>query len=563
MLEDLSIQDFALIDSVTLDFFPGFTILSGETGAGKSILIGALTFLLGGKADLDSIRSGASEARVSGTLLIPETAQSARDWMAEHGITLENNRVLLRRMIRSTGKSAAWIQDTPVTRNELSELTSFVFDIHGQHAHQSLLRVDEHRRFLDAYAGIVDEVSSFSKIYAELAQKKRSLEEMSASDEQRIRKIEVLTFSVEEIHSAKLREGEDAELEGEEQRLSQYEKLHALTEALSDFFHGPESIVGILKKSRSALASAAGIDASLSALETRLDTAYYEVQDIADELASYTNALAYDPSRLEFIEERLSLIFKLKQKYGETIQHIQQYARDAEMQLEQLRNWEVNKGSLEAEIAELEKEAFRKGRIISAKRAEASERMQQSVEAILRQLGMPGTAFRVAITLKDGNDRIQTSGPYGFDTVEFMISPNPGEPLRPLARIASGGELSRVMLALKTVLADADETSTLIFDEIDTGIGGEVALAVGSHLHGLSQRKQILCITHLASIAVQADNHIKIEKRTDSGKTLTNAYPVAGRSRIEEVARMLAGDGFSAASVQHAEELLQRYATVE
>ncbi len=559
MLEDLAVKDFALIDSVTLDFEKGLNILSGETGAGKSILIGALTFLFGGRAGPDSIRTGAEEARVSGTLYLEPAAKAARAWLSDKGIETDNDRILLRRTLRSNGKSGTWIQDTPVTRNELNDLTSLLVDIHGQHDHQSLLKVDEHRRFLDAYAAIEEDVSSFTAQYASLASKRKLRDEMNTSEKERAQKTELLSFAIEEISRAALGVTEEGELEAEEQRLSQHEKLFALVEQITENLSGTDGSVPALKKTRAALESAASIDVTLSSVLARIENSFYELQDAADTLRQYRDTLSFDPARLEFIEERLSLIYKLKKKYGATISDILAYASDAEVQLEQLSLWDSNRTHMEAEIAELEGALFRAGTQLSEKRKKASISLQAGVELILKNLGMAGTCFRVQLTLRDGSDTMQRSGPYGFDNIEFMISANLGEPLKPLARIASGGELSRVMLALKTVLADADESGTLIFDEIDTGIGGEVALAVGGHLRELSGRKQILCITHLASIAVHADNQIKIEKTTDAGKTITRAYSVSGQPRVEEIARMLAGDGFSAASMQHAVELLSKY----
>lgn len=560
MLEDLTVKDFALIDSVSLEFPKGFTILTGETGAGKSILIGSLTFLLGGRASSDLIRTGADEARVSGTVFLESTAHAARRWLEDHGIRPENDRVLLRRTMRSTGKSESWIEDTPVTRTELIEFTAFLVDIHGQHEHQSLLKIEEHRRFLDSFAGIEDEVAAFTAQYSALGSKRKLRDEMSTSERDRTEKAELLQFAIEEIRAAKLFPTEEDELSIEEQCLSQHEKLFSLIEQLTESLSGSNGSVSQLKRSRTQLESAAGIDSSLSGMLGRIENAYYDLDDLADSIRQYHALLAFDPSRLEFIQERLSLIFRLKKKYGTTLQEVIDYADSAEVQIEQLAGWESNKQQIESEIAELERSMYRAGTAISTKRKTASELLQNKVEAILRTLGMASTQFRVASSIREGTDTMQKSGPYGFDIIEFMISPNAGEPLRPLTKIASGGELSRVMLALKTVLAAVDEAGTLIFDEIDTGIGGEVALSVGAHLKALSSEKQIVCITHLASIAVRADNQIKIEKMEQTGKTRTDAYPVSGTERVEEIARMLAGDGMSAASVQHAEELLARYA---
>lgn len=560
MLEDLTVKDFALIDSVSLDFSDGFTVLTGETGAGKSILIGSLTFLLGGKASADLIRTGSEEARVSGTLRVGASSVAARDWLHSRAIDPENGRVLLRRTLRTNGKSGSWIESVPVTRAELAEFTSLLVDIHGQHDHQSLLKVEEHRRFLDAYAGLLPEVRAFTSLYADLASKRRTRDEMNTSARERAEKAELLAFAIDEIEKAQLRVGEDDELASEEQRLSQHERLFSLIEQVTAVLSGPEGAVSQLKRARTALEASAAIDATLTAGLSRLESSYYELDDLSDVIASYSSSLAFDPARLETIEERLSVIFKLKKKYGATISDILSYAEGARAQLDGIEGWETNRAELDSAISALERSIYKAGTEISEKRAKAAIALQTGVEGILQSLGMAGTSFRVAIERREGSDTMQMSGPYGFDVIEFMISPNSGEPLRPLAKIASGGEISRVMLALKTMFASTDESETLIFDEIDTGIGGEVALAVGSHLQALSREKQVFCITHLASIAARADTQIKIEKDATDGKTHTSAYPVDGEGRVEEIARMLAGDGYSEASIQHARSLLGKFA---
>lgn len=560
MLEDLTIKDYALIESVALEFGPGLNILSGETGAGKSILIGAITFLLGGKAGPDSIRTGAETARVSGTVYLEKAAILARKWLDDKGIDIENDRVMVRRTIRDNGKTGAWLQDVPVTRAELADFTAFIVDVHGQHDHQSLFRLDEHRRFLDAFAGITDEVLEFTRLYGDLAARRASFDELNTSEIERTRRKEILEFGIDEIRKADLKANEEETLTAEETRLTQYERLYSVVDSMTDLLLAPEGAVHTLKRALANLETSAAIDPSLGTGRDRLENAYYEIEDIAEGLRGYRAGLIYDPARLETVQERLSIIYKLKKKYGTSEADVLAWAREAEKELEQLSGWESNRAEMEREIAERENEVFRAGSELSIKRKRASSSLEKGVEGVLRSLGMNGTRFSVSIELRPGTDTVQRSGPYGFDTIEFLISPNPGEPLRPLAKIASGGELSRVMLALKTVLTSADETGTLIFDEIDTGIGGEVALSVGNHLKELARTKQVLCITHLASIAAHADRHIKIEKKVSEGKTVTGATGIEGRARIEEVARMLAGDGYSEASVRHAEELVSKFA---
>lgn len=566
MLEDLSIKDFAIIESEHIEFSNGFTVLSGETGAGKSILIGAMSFLLGGKADVNQIRSGAHEAQVSGTFYLDskENQNPAQEWLNDHGIETENNRILLRRYIRDNGRAGAWIGSTPVNRTDLAEFSSFLVDIHGQHEHQSLMRVPEHRKFLDARAGIFPEVSAFTALYMELVEKRRLLAQLDSSDADRARKIDMYNFAVKEIEDAKLKPEEDIQLEEEENRLSSYEKLFAGVDSIRNMLDGgDESVVSLLKKIRRESQNISILDKTLSSLDTRIESAFYELNDISEEFASYANKLVYDPSHLQEVQDRLSLIYSLKKKYASSqsapLKEVFDYYENAQKSLEQLGAGSENREELMKSVSELEKKVYLAGKNLSEKRRATGDKLASEVESLLKNLGMNGTRFAVSITAKPGDQIEQKCGPYGFDNIEFLISANPGSPLLPLAKIASGGEISRVMLALKTIFAQNDPVQTLVFDEIDTGIGGEVAVAVGSHMKALAKNRQIFCITHLASIAVYADNQIKIEKGVAEGKTVSNVHPIQGEERVSEIARMLSGDADSAASIEHARAMLEKY----
>ena len=577
MLEDLSIKDFALIDSANIEFSNGFTVLSGETGAGKSLLIGALSFLLGGKSGTEQIRSGCHEATVSGTFLLDDRTvlpppdgddesecKNATEWLFRHGIEAENNRILLRRYVRDNGKTGAWIGDTAVTRADLAAFSSFLVDIHGQHEHQSLMKVTEHRRFLDSYAGLNERVADFTRLYADLVSKRKRLEELNANDANREQKIELLTFAIQEIGDAKLKAGEDKALDEEETKLSSFEKLYADIEAVNAALDASgEGAVSLLKKIRGTAQHACDMDKSLDALSQRLESAFYELSDIASEYKNYERSLVFDPDRLAQVQERQTLIYTLKKKYASSVsapvEEVLQYAENAQVQLDTIAGGEAGKEKLQAEIALLEKQVYTEAKAISAVRKAAAANMAQGVESVLAQLGMKGTRFSVSIIEKNGTELEQKCGPYGIDNIEFLISANPGSPLQGLAKIASGGELSRVMLALKTILAESDSVQTLIFDEIDTGIGGEVAVSVGDHLQKLAKNRQVLCITHLASIAVYADNQVKIEKGVNAGTTQTRVFSIDQEQRVEEIARMLSGDPTNAESLEHARSMLQRF----
>ena len=583
MLEDLTIKDFALIDQDYIEFKNGFTVLSGETGAGKSILIGAISFLLGGKSDAGQIRAGKNEANVSATFLLNEPPVSkdlqaaiqsdeeyepknAMEWLFIHGIEPENNRVLLRRFIRANGKSGAWINDTPVTRTELAQLSSFLIDIHGQHEHQSLMKVSEHRKFLDARAGITADVEAFTKKYAVLVSKRKALSDYSMSESERLRKLDMMKFAVQEIGELKLKKDEDKALEEEESRLSGFEKIYSEVEGINQLLSGgEEGITGSLKKLMRSSSYVSEMDKSLEKLSARVESAFYELSDISDEFSDYQSKLVFDPARLSEVQDRLSAIYNLKKKYASSVNaplsEVLSFYDEAQKFIEENESGNDKKSQLEAEIKVLEKEILEQAQKISVSRIETAKILEKETDEILANLGMSGTRFGVSITQKDGTALEQKCGPYGKDDIEFMISANPGNPLQPLAKIASGGELSRVMLALKTIFArtKASSIETLIFDEIDTGIGGEVAVAVGKHIKNLSKNTQIFCITHLASIAVYADNQIKIEKSVSGEITSSNVHPVEGEERVCEIARMLSGDAQQAQSLEHARSMLQKF----
>jgi DNA repair protein RecN (Recombination protein N) len=576
MLEELTVRNYALIDSLTVSFGEGLTILTGETGAGKSIMVGALSFLLGAKADAGVIRSGAEEAGVSAVLSLRKDNAEALAWLSGRDIEVEDGELVIRRGVKSNGRGAAYIQNAPVTRGDLEEFMALLFDIHGQHAHESLLHRENHRRYLDRFAALEEEVREFNRLFLSLAEKKKAYDVSVSSTREREERLEILNYAVEEITQAKLRSGESRELEAEASRLGDFEKLAGLVNTCAEtLFDGDVSVVSLARRAKNALDGAASIDGGLSAAQKRLEDLFYEAEDISAEFRSYRDGLHSDPARLEEVEERLNLIYRLKKKYaagkgaassgGSSLQDedaILAYREQAEAEIEALSGAGENREQLKAGIAALEKEVAGRAAALSAKRAAAAEKLAPRIGEIITRLGMPNARFQVSVAPRSrAAEGPRVIGQWGADEVEFLISANKGEPLKDLSRIASGGELSRVMLAIKTALADSgqDSLETLIFDEIDTGIGGEVALSVGEYLAKIAKTKQIFCVTHLASIAVRADNHFKVEKHVEAGRTLTTVSPLEGQSRREEIARMLAGDSAGSAALAHADELLAKY----
>jgi DNA repair protein RecN (Recombination protein N) len=559
MLEELIVRNHALIEHLHVRFADGLNILTGETGAGKSILIGALGLVLGAKADSETIRAGAEESDVSATVRVDGNAE-ALAWLSAQGIEPEQGQAILRRVVKKSGKNSSYIQSTAVPVSSLKEFTGLLFDVHGQHEHHSLLTTENHRRLLDRFGGLEQSAEEFSMLYSGLRDLRDRLAALLSGEKERQHKAELQRFAVREIEEARLQRGEEESLRNEEQLLSNHEKLmRALEETSSATAESRGGALVQLRQARARMGEAVHVDRSLLALSKQLENIFYELEDFSQGLSRYRDGLLYDPARLDQVEERLDLIRRLQKKYGATIEAVLGYLEDSQRELESFENREEERRGLEEQIAAAESRVRQQAASLSERRKTAAERLQGEIEEELRQLGMPKVHFQVLL-----QERVNEAGklvytPAGKDRVEFLLSPNLGEPFRRLAQIASGGELSRIMLAIKSVLSASDSVDTLIFDEIDAGIGGEVALAVGQRLKRLSSRKQVLCITHLATIAVRADSHLKVEKTTRDGRTVTQIEAVAGDSRREEIARMLAGDRKGDTSLRHAEELLNRY----
>ena len=565
MLLELSIRNYALIENLNLNFDRGFTILTGETGAGKSIIVGALTFLLGGTAGVDVIRSGMDEASVSAVIGVAKDNADVRSWLAERDIALEEGgKLFARRLIKASGRSSVYIQNIPQSLRDLGDCMALLFDLHGQHQHESLMRPETHRRYLDRFAGLVDEAASYNRVFSQLAEKKKLLESSEKSQWERDTRIDMLKYAVNEIGEARIRPGEMRELTLESARLSGYEKLAGFVEQGAGFFcEDSASALNLARKARTLIDSAAGIDGALGPLQKRIADLYYEAEDIAGELRSYGRGLSFDPDRLEAVENRLAKLQKLKKKYAhggeaQAEEEMLSYAAAADAEIETLSSLDANRDKLAAEIKALEKEVVSRASSLTAKRKEKAAALSNSIMQILATLGMAGARF--AVSLEPKGDGKKVYGPWGADEIEFLISANRGEPLKELARIASGGELSRIMLAIKSVLAGPasngpDTIETLVFDEIDTGIGGEVAVSVARYLAALSKAKQLFCISHLASIASKADNHLKVEKQNRGERVITTVKPLSGNERKAEIARMLSG-GEGESALKHAGELL-------
>lgn len=560
MLEQLSVRNFAIIEQIDLELSAGMTVFSGETGAGKSLIVDALGFLLGARADSSIIREGATECAVSGLFSV-SNAQDIAHWLGEREIDWgPEEAILLRRTMKQNGRSLAWIQDRQVSRNELIEFTQYLVDIHGQHEHQRLIDPATHIDMLDAYAALGQELQSYASAYAEWRNALQEYRDLLDQKAKRSQEADYLDFVAKEIAAVKPKPNEDEQLEAEEKILSQHEKLFgAISEAASLLGAGEGSdVLHALRRIRADIENARAIDSRLGALAERLAAAYYELEDISESIGEYQANLRFDPARLERIEQRLAELQKLKRKYGPQLSDVFDRYERARATLETLSHADENLAELEQRVKTLKERVFSAALYLSEKRLSAAVSMSSSIEEIIRKLGMPDARVHLRVTRAKDETGAYRATSRGIDEVEFYIAPNPGEPERPLSRIASGGELSRFALALKAVLAAHDVVDTLVFDEIDTGIGGQVGVAVGEYLKQLSQYRQVLCVTHLATIAAQADQQYKVDKQVSAGRTSTSLRLLSRQEREVEIARMLSGSAESEVSRTHAAELLNQ-----
>jgi DNA repair protein RecN (Recombination protein N) len=553
MLTELHIQNFAIIDHLDLDFGPGLVILTGETGAGKSIIMDALDILLGGRADVSSIRSDADLTRLEATFKLSGPERPAAHVILKREELLDDpDYVSLTREIRREGRSVARLNGRIVGLPLLKELGEILVDIHGQSEHLSLLNVRAHLGLLDRYAGIESDLASYHRAHQNLLGLRRELHDLRAAQQDAERRTEMLTFQAEEIEAASLRRAEDAELKQERDRLANTESLTTLAQdALTVLDEGTSespAATDLLGRAVQSLAKLVQIDATLKTLAEQSTTLEETLADLSRSLRNYLEAIEFNPKRLEQVQERLDLLHHLERKYGGSIESVIAFAVDARRQLETISTASTRIAELEIAEAAALAELSGQGLSLSHKRKEAAGKMSRAIEIELDDLRMASARFAVDFQTRpdpegvplplSGGTRIAFDG-NGLDKVEFLVEPNPGEGLKPLAKTASGGETSRLMLALKNVLARADQIPTLIFDEIDQGIGGRVGATVGEKLWNLGRAHQVMVITHLPQLAAFGDQHFQVQKTIENGRTLTRLTRLTGEPRTLELAQML------------------------
>lgn len=574
MLRELLVREFALIDELRLEFDTGLNILTGETGAGKSIIIDALGLVLGGRFSSEMIRSS-SESCLVEAVVEPDFKPSLTEVLARLGIAVESgDALILSREVSRSGKSRCRVNGQTVNVGNLAEVGACLVDIHGQHDHQSLLSSDQQLDILDRFggvnlAGLRQEVLT---LYERRMAAFREFRALQVDETEKARRLELLGFQLQEIDDAHLKPGEDEQLEREAEILGSGERLFEACARSHFLLYGGDDQAApaatLLGQARNHLEPLSLVDERLKPIVQMILEAAAQAEEAARELRNYQDHIDFSPERLAEVQTRLDEIGKLKRKYGGSLEAVMEFAEKARAEVNGYASREERLDQLEKELVLIEKEFARLGGDLSAGRQKAATALEDAIARELADLNMQKTRFLVSFSRRPSPDGVEWQGerfavgPQGFDEVEFLVSPNPGEEPKPLARIASGGELSRMMLALKAILGMVDEIPTMIFDEIDAGVGGRTAQAVGEKMLFISQYRQVICITHLPQIASMARRHFLIEKHTDGDRTAVNVRPLTYKDRVDELARMLGGAEVTDLTRKHAQEMITMAETV-
>lgn len=549
MLSRLYIENIAVIKKAEIDYSLGLNIMSGETGAGKSILIDSIMAVMGERTSRELIRTGAQSAYVSAEF--SDICSAALEVLAQQGVEPEDGVVTLSRELKADGRGTCRINGRPVNVASLKAAGRQLVNIHGQHDTQSLMDPASHLRYLDSMMNDADTLNAYSSAYSAYTAAQRQLSKLEIDESEKARRIDMLRYQINDIESAGIRPGETDRLIRRRDRCRNFEKIRSALERASVILSGDEDTngaVSMLDDGREELSSIADVHPDFELLYKRLKDAYFEIADIGEELSSQLNSMEFDPAELEQIEDRLEILGRIRKKYGGEEEALE-YAENAHRELESLEQADERRMLMQKETARLYKAAQLAAAQLTAKRQAAAAVFSDKIKSELSFLDMPGVGFAVDFAEKPMAED-------GADKVEFLISANPGEPPKPIAKIASGGELSRIMLAIKNVLAGSDDIDTLIFDEIDAGVSGRAAYKIGIKLKEASASRQIICITHLSQIAANADTHMLIEKQVSDGRTYTQVTPLDIDGRVKELARINGGENITEAQLATARELL-------
>ena len=550
MLIELRIRDYAVIHDLTLELGPGLSALSGETGAGKSIIVGALSLLLGERASSDTVRTGAERAMVEAVFDVASHPKIGAQ-LNDLGIEAEDGLLILRREVAAVGRNRAWINESPTTARTVGELGRSLVDLHGQHEHQTLLRKDTQRRILDAFGEAEQDASAVEEAFEELSKLEARLKELQEHRRELASRVDFLRFQMSELEEANVQPGEEEALVDESRRLENSEELLGeATRIHTELYSTEGAITEKVAALAQTLARLTEWDPALEGPHQELQEAYHALAEVGRDLSNYAGGLRHDPGRLEEVRSRLDVIHSLKRKYGPTSEDVVASRDRVRAELDEVEDGRWDEDTLVADVDRTRSTLIEAAASLSEKRREAAARLEEEVEALLPDLGLPAGTFRVQMeTFPDVKSR-------GAEDVEFLVSVNKGFPPTALARVASGGELSRVMLTLKAILAQVDQVPTLVFDEIDAGIGGQVASLVAAKLKDVARYHQVFVVTHLPQLASRARSHLLVEKNEGEGLAETAVKGLTGDARVREIARMLGGDPESETSQDHARELL-------
>ena len=557
MLTELRIKNLAIIDAVTLPLAPGFNVLTGETGAGKSIIVGALGLLIGERASSDLVRTGADKATVEGVFDLHDRRDllSALD---ERGIECEDGVLVLKREVAATGgRARAWVNGSPVTAGVLAEIGRTLVNVHGQHEAQALLEPDAQRAILDAFGEAAKESEAVAAAWREAEGARQAIATLQQRRDEASKRADWLSHVAKEIAEAQVQEGEDERLDDEARRLTHAEELGQLVGELTATLESDAEAMRALGHLQKPLAALQKIDPSTARLQELYDNAWYALEELAREAQAYADTVEHDPARLREVDTRRDLLFRLMKKYGGSLEAVIRTGKEARAELDLLDTATLDLRGLEQRVQETQAALQRAAAALTKKREQAAKALAKAVEARLPDLGMPDGRFQVQLS-----PRAEIAAT-GAEDVEFRVALNLGHEARALARVASGGELARVMLALKTILARLDNVPTLIFDEVDAGIGGRTGLMVGDAMRDVAAHHQVFAITHLPQIAARAHHHIVVQKAAKGGVTTSDVGVVDLAARVDEIARMLGGDAESVTSREHARELLASAAASE
>jgi len=553
VLVELVVENYAVVERVRVRFHRGLNLLTGETGSGKSMVVDALGLLFGGRASADMVRSDTERARISGIFEAPGSA-ALRRLLDDAGVEVEDGELLIEREILAGGKSRAFAGSRPVTAAFLRDIAPYLGDIHGQHDQQQLFSFEAQLEMLDDFAEAGSVADEAAKLFREWRHIARELHDLERSEQERLRMADLWSFQRKEIEAAQLNPGEDADLENERRVLKNVARLQEnANAAYSALYDAPQSVATQMRIAVKRIEDLCRIDASLQGVLDMLKPAEIAVDEASGALRDYLDRLEADPDRLEQIESRLEIMDRLKRKYGGSVQEILAFLDDVSGKMGVVESAGERKGALEAQLKQLADAYAGVAERLTKLRADAARKLARAVEIELASLAMQNTVFQVKLEAAEWSER-------GADAIQFLISPNPGEEPRPLERIASGGELSRIALALKTCIRQAESDSTartLVFDEIDSGIGGAVAESVGRRLKKLAASNQVLCVTHLAQVAGFADHHYLVEKREVKGRTIAEIEELAPEARKQEIGRMLSGERVTPEALKHAEQLIR------